>query len=65
MGKKRKFLLASWLLCVMIAISGGAAACFNSEGESSSSQDGDSPGGSIATSIPEGTVDFDESWVDE
>jgi hypothetical protein len=61
MSGKRKFWLLSWLLCGTLVISGLMAACSgNGEVSSSSEQSSEE---SDDGSIPEGTVDFDESWL--
>lgn len=61
MSVKRKFWLLSWLLCATLAISGAMVACSGNGDNSSSSEE--STEESDDGSIPEGTVDFDESWL--
>ena len=57
MSKKRKFLLASCLIGIIIATSGTAISCSKPENQNSN------PNENIESSVPEGIIDFDESWL--
>ena len=61
MSGKRKFWLLSCLFCGMIAISSVMVACSNKASDPSSSEE--STEEIDDGSIPEGTVEFDESWL--
>lgn len=62
MSRKRKLLITSCLLGVMIAICGTTVACSNKVTEPPKDP---VPEENTETPIPEGVVNFDETWLDE
>ena len=62
MRKKRKLLKISCLICAIIAISGVSAACSKFFGKEPTNS---VPNENTENSIPEGVVDFDETWLNK
>lgn len=61
MRKKRKFLITSCLLSAMIAISFSAVGCSRRKDPEPQPE----PEPETDDIIPEGVVNFDETWLDE
>lgn len=61
MRKKRRFLIISCVLCAMMAISFSAVGCSREKEPEPAPQ----PEPEASDAIPEGIVNFDETWLDE
>lgn len=62
MRRKGKYWAISFMFCAMLAIGSGAVACKKPVSDPSENPD---PDASVEDTIPEGVVDFDETWLDE